>query len=254
MAYSTSAVSFILDHLGKPVLFTGSQSPLQEVRNDARDNLLAAMLIAAHHPVPEVCLYFGNRLFRGNRAVKVNATGLRAFDSPNFPPLGAAGVEIEIDWSLVRPRDDDGAPLALTELAPAKVVDLKLFPGVSPEIVEHVLAPPVQGVVLETYGRGNAPEDGALLAVVRASTERGVVVVNTTQCLRGAVDMDHYATGQALREAGVTSGYDMTSEAALAKLLYLFSLGLDPAEIRRRMQLDLRGELTAPAGGRQGGP
>lgn len=247
MAYSASAVSFILDHLGKPVVFTGSQIPLVEVRNDARDNLITSMLIAAHQRVPEVCLYFGDRLYRGNRSVKVDSSGLRAFDSPNHPPLGTAGVAIDIAWELVRPGPD-GAPLALAELKPAKVGDLKLFPGISPEIVANFLAPPLEGVVLETYGVGNAPDDPDLLAVIRAATERGVVVVNCTQCLRGAVHMDDYATGHALKEAGVTSGRDMTREAAVAKLFYLLSLGLDPDEIRRRIGQDLRGELTPPAG------
>lgn len=251
MAFSAAALSFLLEGLDKPVIFTGSQIPLVEVRSDGRENLITSMLIAARQPIPEVCLFFGDRLFRGNRATKVSAGGFDAFDSPNFPPLGEVGVDIELRLDLVR-RLGNGAngdgepppPPRLAEPAPAEIAVLKLFPGISARVVERVLEPPVAGAVLETYGVGNAPEDPALLAALEAACRRGVVVVNCTQCLRGGVDMGDYATGGGLRRAGVVGGADMTTEAAVAKLYYLLGRGLDPDEVRRLVSIDLRGELS----------
>lgn len=257
MTFSAAALSFLLEGLDKPVIFTGSQIPLVEVRSDGRENLITSMLIAARQPIPEVCLFFGDRLFRGNRATKVSAGGFDAFDSPNFPPLGEVGVDIELRLDLVRRpglgeesagagngNGEPGAP-RLAEPAPAEIAVLKLFPGISARVVERVLEPPVTGAVLETYGVGNAPEDPALLAALEAACGRGVVVVNCTQCLRGGVDMGDYATGGGLRRAGVVGGADMTTEAAVAKLYYLLGRGPDPDEVRRLIPIDLRGELTS---------
>lgn len=243
MAFSASALSFLLEDLGKPVLFTGSQIPLDEVRSDGRENLITSMLIAAHETVPEVCLFFGNRLFRGNRVTKVSAVGFDAFESPNFPALGRVGVDIEIDRSRVRPAPV-GRPVRRAEPQPVEVSVLRLFPGLSAAVVERALEAPVAGAVLETYGVGNAPEDPALLAAIEAACGRGVVVVNCTQCLRGGVDMGDYATGGGLRRAGVVGGADMTTEAAVGKLYYLLGRGLDPDETRRLVTHDLRGEIS----------
>lgn len=248
MAHSASALSFLLEDLGKPVIFTGSQIPLVEVRSDGRENLITSMLIAARQPVAEVCLFFGNRLYRGNRATKVSAGGFDAYDSPNYPPLGVAGVDVELREERVR-RPPPGTTTRLAEPAPAEVAVLRVFPGITARAVERALAPPVAGAVLETYGVGNAPEDPALLAALTEATARGVVVVNCTQCLRGRVDMTDYATGGALRRAGVVGGADMTTEAALAKLYYLLGKGLDPDQVRGQMAEDLRGELTIVASG-----
>jgi L-asparaginase len=253
MAFSAAALSFLIEGLDKPVIFTGSQIPLVEVRSDGRENLITSMLIAARQPIPEVCLFFGDRLFRGNRATKVSAGGFDAFDSPNFPPLGEVGVDIELRLDLVRRpglgevAEAGGEPARprLAEPAPAEIAVLKLFPGISARVVERVLEPPVAGAVLETYGVGNAPEDPALLAALEAACRRGVAVVNCTQCLRGGVDMGDYVTGGGLRRAGVVGGVDMTTEAAVAKLYYLLGRGLDAGEVRRQIRLDLRGELTA---------
>jgi L-asparaginase len=244
MAYTTSALPFLLSGLAKPVIVTGSQIPLCEVRNDARENLITSLLIAAKHDVPEVCLYFGGKLLRGCRATKVSADGFAAFDSPNVPPLGTVGVDIEINRDLV--RRPGRARLKVEELARAPVVSaLRLFPGISPELVRNVLRPPLQGLVLETYGVGNGPDqDAAFIGALREATARGVVIVDCTQCLEGAVDLTEYAAGSALARAGVISGFDMTAEAALTKLYYLFSRGFGPDKVKREMQRDLRGEMT----------
>ena len=244
MAYTASALPFMLHGLAKPVIITGSQIPLCEVRNDARENLITSLLIAAKHDVPEVCLYFGGKLLRGCRSVKVSASGFAAFDSPNVPPLGTVGIDIEINRDLVR-KPNRKQRLRVDDFGSAVVSALRLFPGISPELVRNVLRPPLQGLVLEAYGVGNGPEnDRDFIAALAEATARGVVIVDCTQCLEGTVDLGEYATGSALARAGVISGRDMTAEAALAKLYYLFSRGYAPKTVRREMQRDLRGELT----------
>ncbi len=248
MAYTASALAFMLRGLGKPVVLTGAQIPLCELRSDARDNLITALLIAARARIPEVCLSFGGALLRGCRAVKVNASGLDAFASPNFPPLAQVGIEIAVDWRLVLPPPPPDTPLSVQPIGPARIGALRLFPGISPAMVAAVLEP-LQGLVLETYGSGNGPAgDRAFLAALEAASARGVVIVNCTQCLRGRVDQATYATGAALADAGVVSGHDLTAEAALAKLYYLFSAGYAPEAVRELMGRNLRGELTPPAG------
>lgn len=246
MAYTASALPFLLQGLRKPVILTGSQIPLCEIRNDARANLIASMVIAAEHPVPEVCLYFGNKLLRGCRSVKVDADGLDAFDSPNYPPLGVVGVEVRIDWSHVAPTPSTTGLSLVAPIVQATVGAFRIFPGLSPALLRNILQPPLHGLVLETYGVGNAPDrDEAFLAEIRAATQRGVVIVNCTQCLRGSVRQGEYAAGAALARAGVISGYDMTAEAALCKLFFLFSAGLTPDEVKTQMGRSLCGEVTA---------
>ena len=247
MAYTASALPFMLHGLRKPVVISGSQIPLCEVRNDARENLITSLMIAANYDIPEVCLYFGGKLLRGCRAVKVSADGFAAFDSPNHPPLGTVGIEIDIDWPRIRrPRGKDR--LEVRDVASPVVSALRLFPGISPELVRNVLRPPLQGLVLEAYGVGNGPDqDAAFIAAIADATARGVVVVDCTQCLEGTVNLGEYATGAALAGAGVISGFDMTAEAALAKLYYLFSRGWSGSRVQREMQRDLAGELTARA-------
>src|SRR6266513_1823886 len=243
MAYTASALPFMLRGLAKPVIITGSQIPLCEVRNDARENLITSLLIASGYEIPEVCLYFGGKLIRGCRAVKVSADGFAAFDSPNLPPLGIVGTDIEINWPLVRKAS---GRFKLQEFAaPVVVSALRLFPGIAPTFVRNVLRPPLQGLVLETYGGGNAPDrDAEFIAAIAEATDRGVVIVDCTQCLEGTVDLGEYATGSALAGAGVISGYDMTAEAALTKLYYLFGRGDSPSRVKREMLRDLRGEMT----------
>ncbi|NJM06415.1 asparaginase, partial [Candidatus Gracilibacteria bacterium] len=245
MAYTASALAFMLRNLRKPVLLTGSQIPLCELRSDGRDNLITALIVAARYRLPEVCLLFGDCLLRGCRATKLSATGFDAFESPNFPVLGSFGIHIEIAERLLLPMPAADAPLAVQTIDPELAVGaLRLFPGISARLIARVLEP-LSGLVLEAYGAGNAPaNDGALLDVLAAATARGVVIVVCTQCVRGGVDLSTYATGAALARAGAISGFDMTAEAALAKLRYLFSAGYSSAQARRLMQQDLRGELS----------
>lgn len=245
MAYTASALSFLLEDLGKPVVLTGSQIPLERLRTDAVGNLLGALLLAGGYAIPEVSLYFHDTLLRGNRAQKVDATGFDAFRSGNYPPLAEVGTDIKVRWRAVRPKPT--TPLRVHEAMDPNVASLRLFPGITRDIVENFLRPPIKGVVLETYGTGNAPDQrDDFLRALRDASDRGVVVVNCTQCLHGAVTRE-YAAGTALADAGVVGGADMTAEAALAKLSFLLGQGLAPDEVRARIPEDLRGELTASA-------
>ena len=249
MAFTASALSFMLHPLDKPVVFTGSQVPLAETRNDAQGNLLASLLLLGAHAerLTGVYVYFSDRLYRGNRVTKVNADAYAAFDSPNFPPVGTVGINIDVDWSLVPQPSRSVEKPEVTALGTATVSAFRLFPGLEANYLENVLAPPVQGVVLECFGSGNAPDQNQeFLDALDRATGRGVVVVATAQPLRGTADLGLYSTGRALGEVGVVSGYDMTTEAALAKLYYLIEQGYDAEEVRRLVQTNLRGELTPP--------
>jgi len=244
MAYTASALPFMLQGLNKPVIVTGSQIPLCEVRNDAQENLITSMLIAARYPIPEVCLYFGGHLMRGCRSVKIDAQGFQAFASPNYPLLGQVGIDIDIFWERIRTPQQ--RLLAVQPLHHATVGALRLFPGISASVLENMLQPPLQGLVLESYGSGNGPaNDAVFLRVLRQASQRGVVLINCSQCVKGSVAQGSYATGQALTEAGVISGHDLTTEAALAKLYYLFSAGHSPDAVRAQLAVDFCGELSA---------
>ncbi len=245
MAYSASALAFMLRGLRKPVIFTGSQIPLCEIRSDGRAHLITAMLLAAQAPLAEVALYFGNQLLRGCRATKVDATGFAAFSSPNFPPLGDVGIGITLRHEALWPPPPPDQPLDVAPLKPVRVAALRLFPGIPAEIVANILRPPLRGLILEAYGVGNAPtNDAELMAALEEASARGVIIAVCSQCLRGRVDLGGYATGSALARIGAISGYDMTPEAALTKLIYLLSQDLPTNEVKRLFQTNLRGEMS----------
>uniref|UniRef100_A0A8C9TCQ0 asparaginase n=1 Tax=Scleropages formosus TaxID=113540 RepID=A0A8C9TCQ0_SCLFO len=222
MAYTASALSFMCENLGKPVILTGSQVPIYEMRNDGRDNLLGALLIAGQFVIPEVCLYFHHKLYRGNRVTKVDSGSFNAFTSPNLPPLANAEVDIKINWDTVWRANTTAKFLVHTHMN-RNVGLLRLFPGITADTVRAFLQPPMEGIVLETYGSGNAPNNRIdLLEEFHKATGRGVIIVNCTQCLRGSVTTS-YATGKALIDVGLVPGCDMTPEAALSKLSYILA-------------------------------
>lgn len=243
MAYSASALAFLLMGLPGPVVLTGSQLPLIALRSDGRDNLVTALLLAATPGWAEVGVYVGGALLRGCRTTKVSTHGFDAFASPNLPALAEVGVDIA--WNRALLRRASASKLVVKRLAQVEVIGLRLFPGIGADTLRNVLRDPVRGVVLETYGSGNAPSrDADLLTVLREASERGVVIVNVTQCLRGGVRMGDYATGRALQDVGVVAGADMTAEAALSKLLVLLASGDSPRAVAQAMMLDLAGELS----------
>lgn len=250
LAYTASALSFMLENLAKPVILTGSQIPLFKSRNDAKENIITALLLAAYHPITEVCVYFGSRLLRGNRSQKISAHQLNAFDSPNFPDLADIGIQLKLHLNRlfhVNPTLSKPKTLQWQPIHPHFLANFRLFPGCSSVILEHILDQPIGGMILETYGIGNAQNNDPLfLNLLKKATDRGIIIVNCSQCYRGVVDMKSYATGQSLEQAGLISGFDMITEAAHCKLLYLLSKKLPTSTIRLEMQRNLRGELTLP--------
>lgn len=251
MSYTASALSFLLENLSKPVVFTGSQIPIGVLRTDGRENLITAIEIAGaridgHPVVPEVSLYFQNRLFRANRTTKRSAEALSAFRSYNYPPLAEVGVNITYNLpAILRPAEYSDQLHIATQLA-GGIELVKLFPGLGDEILEAMFsAPGLRAVVLETYGAGNAPTSERFIRILREAVERGIILLNITQCGGGRVSMELYETGLRLQKTGVLCGYDMTAEAAVTKLMYVLGLNRTAEETRALLRRPLRGEFTA---------
>ena len=244
MAYTASALSFMLENLAKPVVLTGAQIPIGKARSDARDNLIGAVTIAGEGRAPEVCIYFGGLLLRGNRATKVSADEMQAFSSPNFPQLASADIDIRYIDRLI--RKNAGGKLNVVEFSDdLPIAVLKIFPGIQFKMFENIMTENLKALVLEAFGVGNIPQyDMELIPLIRKAAANGTIIIVCTQCLRGRVQLGAYETSSALKNAGALCGYDMTVEAAVTKLRYLFAKGYGPEEIKRLMEENIRGELS----------
>jgi len=248
MSYSASMLSFMLENLNKPVIFTGSQLPMGVIRTDGRDNFINAIEIAAAQKdglplVPEVAIYFENKLMRGNRTSKFNAENFNAFLSGNYPSLAEVGVHIRYNTEMI--LKPNNRKLKVNKKLDNSVIILKLFPGIAEIVVKNALnITGLKGVILETYGAGNAPTDAWFIDALALAIEKGIIIYNVTQCKGGAVDMGKYETSMKLSEIGVIGGSDITTESAIAKMMFLLGQGYDSKGIIELLQVSLRGELT----------
>ena len=249
MSFSASALSFMLNGLSKPVIFTGSQLPIGRPRTDGKENLISAVEIAAakdasgHAIVPEVCIYFGSKLLRGNRTTKINSEYFNAFRSPNYPPLAEAGIAIKYNLPVIAKAPEEEFSVH-TELD-TRVSILKIHPGITPQVVRNILlGAETRAVINETYGAGNAPSAAWFLDIVNEACHMGKILVNVTQCLQGSVNMDIYATGKRLKELGVVSGYDATTESTLGKLFFLMGVNKDNDWVKKQLCESLKGEIS----------
>ncbi len=250
MAYTASALSFMFENLTKPIILTGSQLPIGQLRTDGKENLVTSIEIAAAHYedgtpiVPEVCIYFSGRLLRGNRSTKMNADGFNAFDSFNYPHLADAGISIIYhDEYILKP--DYSRPMTPHPVNDPNVAVFTLFPGIQDNVVRHMLdVPELRGIVMRAYGSGNAPQQPWLLQMLEAAAAKGVNIVNISQCAAGTVEMARYDTGYQLKNAGVISGHDCTVECAITKLMFLQGHFTDNQMVRKYMNTNMRGEVT----------
>lgn len=249
MAYSASALSFMLNNLTKPVVFTGSQLPIGTIRTDGRENLIAALEIAAatiedKAVVPEVCILFGAKLYRGNRTTKTDAESFDAFQSFNYPPLAEIGIHIHYNYGAIDYSPRTGSVSGFTQMD-TNIAILQLFPGIRTELIDSVIhTPGLRGLILETYGSGNAPTDALFLKQIKEATEKGIFIYNVTQCQGGTVEMGRYETSRKLLNYGVSSGYDITMEAAICKMMHLLAKYKDSNEIKKYLNSSIKGEIT----------
>jgi len=251
MAYSASALSFMLEDLSKPVIFTGAQLPIDALRTDGKENLITSIVIAGAKEygkpvVPEVCIYFESKLSRGNRTTKVNAEHFNAFQSANYPYLAKAGVHLVYSREFVR-YPGKFKQLLAHKYFNTHIAILKLFPGINPDYMDAVLEyKGLKGVILETYGAGNAPTGPWFLDRIIKAVDKGIIILDVTQCNRGSVEMGRYETSRHLLNAGVISGYDITTEAATSKLMVLLAQNLALDEVKKLLNKSLKGEITLP--------
>lgn len=241
MAFTASALSFMFENLSKPVVVTGSQIPIAQLRSDGQTNLLNALYIAANYPIHEVGLFFNNKLLRGNRSKKVHSDGLAAFNSPNLPPLLEAGIKIKPIEGVV--KDNINQKLLVADIKSQAIGVIMLYPGIQAEVIRNAVLQPVKALILISYGVGNAPNSKEFIQAIKHAIDNGTIVVNCTQCLKGGVDMQSYATGNTLKNLGVASAKNMTFEASLAKLHYLLSKELSSNTIKQMFEDNLRGEM-----------
>lgn len=251
MAYTASALSFMLENLDKPVVITGSQLPIGEVRTDGEENLITSLQVAAARDaagnpmVREVTILFENSLWRGNRSTKRSADNFDAFCSNNYPQLARVGLDINYNKDVLW-RGNSGKKLNVHHKLDTHVMYVDLFPGIREDVVRHILkTPDIKGIVLRTFGAGNAPTYRWFLDAIREAVERGIIIVNVTQCMNGSVHPLRYLTGMELAHAGVVAGKDITAEAAITKLMYLLGKGLSPEEVRAAMEVSICGEMSA---------
>lgn len=250
MSYSASALSFMLEDLEKPVIFTGSQLPIGVPRTDGKENLISAIEIACakdtdgRATVPEVCIFFDSSLMRGNRTTKYSAEEFKAFISPNYPTLAEAGINIKYHRSIINRPGEWGKKLKVHKKLDPRATILKIYPGITAGIIKNTLCmPELRAVVLETFGSGNAPSGDWFIRCVREAAERGLIVANVTQCMTGSVNMGVYATGMGLKVAGVVNGYDSTTESAITKLFFLMGQYDDNEIVKSKFEKNLRGEI-----------